>query len=105
MVKRFHLLTIVFALMIAVTAVNAVDAQTPVYSFNYQYTKIWINSDGTIDLFYNVSLTVESGEPIHWVQIGQPNSDYEIGEAVDQYGRQLQTSRDDGDGESRARVG
>src|SRR4030067_226641 len=104
MVKRLHLLIVIFTLVATLTTMAGVASAQRVYTFDYEYGKIWINQDGTIDLFYNVSLTVESGEPIHWVQIGQPNSDYEIGEAVDQYGRQLQPSRDDGDGEFRVKV-
>lgn len=100
---RHRLVFILFALAVVLLATSVVSAQR-VYRFNYQYTKIWINPDGTIDLFYNASLTVESGNPINWVQIGQPNGDYEIGEALDQFGRQLQASRDDGDGEYRVRV-
>src|SRR3990170_3304013 len=104
MVKRLHLLIVIFTLVATLTTMAGVASEQRVYIFDFEYAKIWINPDGTIDLFYNVSLTVESGEPINWVQIGQPNADYEIGESIDQYGRQLQTSRDDGDGESRVRV-
>ena len=104
MVKRLHLLIVIFTLVATLTTMAGVASAQRVYTFDFEYAKIWINPDGTIDLFYNVSLTVESGEPINWVQIGQPNADYEIGESIDQYGRQLQTSRDDGDGESRVRV-
>ena len=103
MVKRCSIVIIV-ALVAALTVAEAVETQTRVYHFNHEYAKIWINENGTIDLFYNVSLTVESGEKISWVQIGQPNFDYEVGEAVDQYGRQLEAFPDDGDGEYRVKV-
>jgi hypothetical protein len=54
--------------------------------------KIWINQDGTIDLFYNLTLVLDSGSDIHFVTIGQPKRDFTIGQASDQYGNSLSTS-------------
>jgi len=98
--KRLCLLTIAFILINAMGAANVAFAQqTRVYHFNYEYAKIWITPDGTIDLFYNVSLTLDSGDNINFVQIGQPNGDFQVGEAFDQYGHQLQAS-DDSEGDN-----
>ncbi len=68
--------------------------RTRVYSFDHQWAQIFINQDGTIDLTYNVTLTLQSGADIHAVDIGQPKGDFTIGQAADQYGHQLQTSDD-----------
>src|SRR3990170_6582704 len=93
MVKRLCLVVVALVIIAATTTTNVVNAQR-VYHFNYEYAKIWINPNGTIDLFYNVSLTVDSGKEINYTQVGQPNGDFQIGTALDQYGRQLQTSDD-----------
>ena len=94
MVKRSYFLAVVFALTVALAIVSVVNAQTRVYSFDHQWTQIFINQDGTIDLTYNVTLTLQSGADIHAVDIGQPKGDFTIGQAADQYGHQLQTSDD-----------
>ena len=94
MVKRSYFLAVVFALTVALAIVSVVNAQTRVYSFDHQWAQIFINQDGTIDLTYNVTLTLQSGADIHAVDIGQPKGDFTIGQAADQYGHQLQTSDD-----------
>jgi hypothetical protein len=94
MVKHSYFLAVVFALTVALAIVSVVNAQTRVYSFDHQWTQIFINQDGTIDLTYNVTLTLQSGADIQAVDIGQPKGDFTIGQAADQYGHQLQTSDD-----------
>ena len=94
MVKHSYFLAVVFALTVALAIVSVVNAQTRVYSFDHQWTQIFINQDGTIDLTYNVTLTLQSGADIHAVDIGQPKGDFTIGQAADQYGHQLKTSDD-----------
>ena len=92
MVKRFCLLSVILALTVALAAVSLVSAQDRVYSFDHQWAQIFINQDGTIDLTYNVTLTLSSGDNINFVQLGQPKGDFTVGQAVDQYGHQLQAS-------------
>ena len=90
MVRRAFLLAVIFALSVTSLSVGLVSAQDRVYSFDHEWAQIFINQDGTIDLTYNVTLTLASGDAINYVQLGQPNGDFTIGEAVDQYGHQLQ---------------
>lgn len=90
--KRFHLLVITFALIISLAFISAATAQERVYHIEHEWIKIWINQDGTIDLFYDMSLTLDSGQNINYVLIGQPQGDFERGEAFDQYGHSLTTS-------------
>jgi hypothetical protein len=90
--KRLLFVIALLALLIVATAMSVVRGQDRVYYFGHEYVKIWINQDRTIDLFYNRSLTLESGREINWVEIGQPKGDFTIGEAVDQYGRTLTTT-------------
>ena len=61
----------------------------------HEWVKIWIKQEGTIDLLYNISLTLDSGDNINYVTVGQPNSDFTIGEAKDQYGNMLDASTSD----------
>jgi hypothetical protein len=62
------------------------------YHLGQEAVKIWINQDGTIDLFYNISITLDAGDPINFVEVGQPNGDFTIGSALDQSGVSLSTS-------------
>ena len=88
MVKRIFLLAVILALTAASLSASLVNAQTRVYTVDHQWSQIFINPDGTIDLTYNMTLTVTQGT-INSFDVGQPNRDFTIGEAVDQYGNQL----------------
>ncbi len=90
MVRRAFLLAVILALSVTSLSVGLVSAQDRVYSFDHEWAQIFINQDGTIDLTYNVTLTLASGDAINYVQLGQPKGDFTIGEAADQYGHQLQ---------------
>ncbi|MDH5690240.1 MAG: hypothetical protein OEY81_02265, partial [Candidatus Bathyarchaeota archaeon] len=48
--------------------------------------------DGTIDLLYDISITLTSGDNINFVYVGQPKRDFTIGTAMDQQGHTLVTS-------------
>jgi hypothetical protein len=104
MVKKSLLVAFAFTLTIAVTAVSVVNAQDRVYYFGHEYVKIWINQDRTIDLFYDRSLTLQSGPEIHWIEIGQPKGDFTIGEAKDQYGNTLSATDASSGGNYKVRV-
>src|SRR4030066_1643617 len=107
MVKRQRLLIATFTLLATLTIIvgaSVVSAQTRVYHFEREWVQIWINQDGTIDLSYHMSLALDLGPNINFVQIGQPNGDYRIGEAVDQYGRFLATVDDSYGSDYKARV-
>ncbi|KON32171.1 hypothetical protein AC478_01145 [miscellaneous Crenarchaeota group-1 archaeon SG8-32-3] len=90
--KSFHLIAITLALIFAVMAIITVNAQERLYHIDHEWVKIWISQDGTIDLFYDMSLALDSGREINYVFIGQPQRDFTIGEAVDQHGHSLTTS-------------
>jgi hypothetical protein len=90
--KGFHLIAIVLGIVFALAAVSAANAQERVYHIDHEWVKIWINQDGTIDLFYDMSLTLDSGPDISRVFIGQPQLDFTVDKAVDQYGHLLSTS-------------
>ena len=94
MVKPIALfLLVLLTVTLAFSAASSVNAQI-VYTVNHEWTQIFINQDGTIDLTYNITLTVTSGT-IHGFYVGQPKSDYTPGQAIDQYGNPLQVARAD----------
>lgn len=91
MVKKNTLLVFFIIEIVTLSFLPIVFAQRQYY-FGQEWCQIWINKDGSIDLFYNVSLTLEAGQQISWISIGQPKRDFTIGSAKDQYGNTLQTS-------------
>jgi len=68
--------------------VSLVDSQPVVYHVEKQWIKLWMNTDGTIDLFYNLTVVCESGL-IDWVEIGQPNAEFSVTSCTDLYNRSL----------------
>ena len=89
--KKAALAAAAIVLMLASAGFTEAYGQSRVYGFDYEYAKVWINQDGTIDLFYNISITLQSGNQIREIDIGQPRSDFTITESYDQYGRRLET--------------
>lgn len=89
MVKRIFVLAVILTLTAASLSASFVIAQDRVYSFDKEWAQIFINQDGTVDLIYNITVSLQSGREIIGVDIGQPTGDFTIGEAVDQYGNEL----------------
>lgn len=92
MVKLTTLLVLVTIGLICISVIPQTNAQERQYYFGQEWAQIWINPNGSIDLLYNVSLTLDFGQQINWVSIGQPKSDFTIGSAKDQYDNLLQTA-------------
>jgi hypothetical protein len=91
MVKRAAFFVAVLALCIVVSSsVSLVQAQDNTYRVDRQWVQVFINDDGTVDLIYNLTVTVTQGT-IRAFDVGQPSRDFTIGKAVDQYGNQLNT--------------
>jgi hypothetical protein len=92
MVKPRSLLIALSVIFVYVTFVCSVAAQRQ-YHLEHEWAKIWINpEDGSIDLLYDISITLDSGPAINFVNVGQPQGDFTIGTAMDQYGHTLETS-------------
>lgn len=90
MVKGHSLLFSVNVLFVLMTlAGSSLAAWSGTYHFENEWVKIWINKNGTIDLFYNITIALDSGDDIHFVTVGQPKADFTIGTAADQYGNSL----------------
>ena len=92
MVKLRFLLATLSVMLILVTFAGTVAAQRQ-YQLDHEWAEIWINpEDGTIDLLYDISLTLNSGSAINFVYVGQPKRDFTIGTAIDQQGHTLKAS-------------
>ena len=90
MVKHTSLtLTVLLVITFVGLLTSSVNAQNLVYTVDHEWAQIFINQDGTIDLVYNITVTVTSGT-MHGFYVGQPNSDFTPGQATDQYGNNLQ---------------
>ena len=89
MVKPHHFFLLLIVLSCTIIFMNTTLAQTPTYHLNQEWVQIWINADGSIDLFYNISITTDSAQ-INYVSVGQPSGDFTIANGTDQYGNNLQ---------------
>jgi hypothetical protein len=90
MVKSRSLL-LALCVMFLFVAFAGISSASRTYRVGQEWVKIWINQDGTIDLFYNISITLDSGDNITYVLVGQPNHDFKRGNATDQFNRTLTT--------------
>jgi hypothetical protein len=92
MVMRFSIVLLaILSIAIAASVIVNVDAQSLVYSVKHEWAQIFINQDGTIDLIYNITVSVTSGT-MHGFYVGQPKSDFSFtpGQAAtDQNGNSL----------------
>jgi len=92
MVKNHCLLIIFLALLIPLACMRQASGWSGTYRLENESAKIWINQDGTIDLFYNITVTLIEGDNINSITVGQPKADFTIGKAKDQYGDTLITT-------------
>jgi hypothetical protein len=89
MVKHRFLVASLFLLLTLTSLASTVAAQRE-YHLEHEWVEIWINpKTGSIDLLYDINISLDSGSNINFIYIGQPNRDFTIGEAVDQYGHEL----------------
>jgi len=104
MVKTYSLLVTLFAIFILMTFVGTAAAQRE-YHLKHEWVKIWINpKDGSIDLLYDISITLDFGPNINFVYIGQPKRDFTIGMAIDQYGHTLAATDESSGSDYKVRV-
>ena len=86
MVKKMPLFfAFLLILAVAVSAASSVNAQNLIYSVDHQWAQIFINQDGTIDLTYNISLSVTSGT-LTWVLCWAAQKRLYDWPSMDQYG-------------------
>jgi len=91
MVKNRSLVFALSVIFILITFFGTVAAQRE-YHLEHEWVKIWINpKNGSIDVLYDINITLDLGDEINFVYIGQPKRDFTIGNATDQYGHTLMT--------------
>jgi len=89
MVKTHPLLVTLSTMFILMTFAGTAAAQRQ-YHLDHEWAKVWINPEnGSIDLLYDVSITLDSGPSINFIYVGQPKRGFTIGPAIDQDGRNL----------------
>ncbi len=69
MVKSCSILVALCALLMSITFAGAPFAEWEgTYHLEHEWAKIWINpEDGSIDLLYDISITLDSGDDINFV--------------------------------------
>jgi hypothetical protein len=92
MVTTRNLLIVLFVVFVLTTNASSAGGQQRQFHLEHEWSKIWINQDGAIDLLNDISITLDSGPDINYVSVGQPQRDFTVGSAVDQYGNLLETN-------------
>ena len=103
MVKSHVLWISLITVLLLTTLAGIVSGQVKQYHIEHEWAKIWINQNGSIDLFYNISLAADVGS-FTWVEIGQPQGDFTIGPAFDQFGHTLTTQDTSSSNDFKVRV-
>jgi hypothetical protein len=104
MVKNRPLVVSLGVVFLSIMVAGSALAWSGSYHLGQEWAKIWINTNGTIDLSYNISITLDSGDPINFIEVGQPNGDFTIGSAADQFGQSLSTLDTSSSGNYKVRV-
>lgn len=73
MLRRNPLVIAFFFASLSASLINPARAQTRVYHIEHEWIKACINQNGTIDLFYNISITHDSGSDMSSICVDQPN--------------------------------
>jgi hypothetical protein len=90
-VKKSQLLLLLIAFSFLLAMASLASAQNLEYHLDQEAVTAWIRSDGSIDLLYNITISVDVGQ-INYVTIGQPKGDFTISNGIDQYGNSLQVT-------------
>ncbi len=68
------------------------QAQAIAYNVGKEWVKVWVNTDGSIDAMYNITLTYISGSPQGITTVGLPKGGFSIQYAKDISGTTLKTT-------------
>ena len=98
--SRIHnpAIAILSVVIISVLFLQAVFLTVPsaqaqiTYSVSKEWTKIWVNKDGSIDLMYNITMSYTSGSPQGIVTVGMPKGGFQVQYVKDISGSSLQYS-------------
>jgi len=104
MVKNHHLLAVLGVIFVLTMFLGITTAWTGTYHIEREWVKIWINQDGSIKLFYNITIAHDIGDNITLIFVGQPNGNFTIINAIDQNGNTLITTPQIQEGNYRVQV-
>ena len=94
-----RLIAIILSLQVMLLFFPFAEPQAQVaYSVSQEWVNVWINTDGSIDILYNITLTYTSGSPQGIVTVGLPKGGYTIQYAKDISGSTLKYADASGGG-------
>ncbi|MEM2248588.1 MAG: hypothetical protein QXH97_03090 [Candidatus Bathyarchaeia archaeon] len=77
-------------ILVLVLAIGVYPAYAQVkYRVDREWVQIWINKEGSIDIFYNITITYISGAPKGIITLGMPKGGFQIHYVHDIDGRNL----------------
>jgi hypothetical protein len=78
----FFVLLVFFSCSLFVALVLPVRAQgTVTYSVNKEWMKVWINTDSSVNVLYNITFAYVSGSPQGYFDVGMPKGGFQVGYA------------------------
>ncbi|MEM2341651.1 MAG: hypothetical protein QXX94_03860 [Candidatus Bathyarchaeia archaeon] len=92
--KKLHVYLLFIALVLLLFIVNTVGStqilSNPVtYKVDKEWVQIRVNKDGSMDLFYNITITYTSGTPKGIITLGMPKKDFQVHYVYDERGINL----------------
>ena len=76
-IVTFGLIVGVLCVSLSLCFVSTARAQVT-YGVSNEWIKAWINSDGSVDILYNVTFSYFSGSPQGLFDLGMPNPGFQI---------------------------
>jgi hypothetical protein len=76
--------------MLFLALVPFVRAQGITYSVSQEWTKVWINTDSSVNILYNITFTYLSGSPQGLFDVGMPIGGFQVNYVEDLSGSSLQ---------------
>jgi hypothetical protein len=73
--------------------ISSTEGQTVRYHLEHEYAKLWVNTDGSIDLLYDIDIACDQGS-FSQVFVGQPKDSFTLGVAFDSNGNSLSIAKD-----------
>jgi hypothetical protein len=86
----FSMVLPVFCILFLSTIAPFAKAQGVSYTVNQEWVKIWVNTDRSIDVQYNITFTYLSGQPQGIFRVGMPKGGFHIQYVQDPSGYALQ---------------
>jgi len=87
---RRSLIVVALSLQMILLLLPLAEPQAQVtYSVGKEWVRVWVNTDGSIDILYNITVTYNSGSPQGIVTVGMPKGGFTVEYAKDISGTSL----------------